>query len=235
MQKKIKKYIVNGKAKQFDSFAFKKLFDERYNKLGISKLEYEMKLGELLCVSHNAIHNWRFGNNGPSDIDIIKKLANYLEISDYELLLVDRKDDIIMKITERQKDSLKRIYDAIIEYLDRFRQTDGFNNYWSKLSQKGIDSKYIEGMIYDIAEKKQHKVELVLEKEYIDLYRLPVYEQLEEYVCDYLIQIYDGKLEYAYRFEAGVENKDGVREKRTTNEEYVLARKRINDILEVYM
>ena len=152
MQKKIKKYIVNGKAKQFDSFAFKKLFDERSNKLGISKLEYEMKLGELLCVSYNAIHNWRFGNNGPSDIDIIKKLANCLEICDYELLLVDRKDDIIMKITERQKDSLKRIYDAIIEYLDRFRQTDGFNNYWSKLSQKGIDSKYIEGMIYDIAE-----------------------------------------------------------------------------------
>ena len=85
-----------------------KITQKKYCKLNKIKVNVlENSLGDYVYVTDSAVHQWRFGNNGPSDIDIIKKLANCLEICDYELLLVDRKDDIIMKITERQKDSLE--------------------------------------------------------------------------------------------------------------------------------
>lgn len=130
MQKDTKNFIIDGKYMQFDSVSFKDLFTSGRKKADMSVLEYETELGEALSVSSNAIQNWRFGMNGPSDLETIKQLAECLDISDYMLLLKDGKENMIMQISERQKDSLKRIYDAVIEYLDKFQQSDGFNNYW---------------------------------------------------------------------------------------------------------
>lgn len=235
MQKNIKNYNIDGKCMQFDSSSFREFFSAIRKKKCMSALEYEAELGESLCVSSSAIHNWRFGMNGPSDVETIKQLAVCLEITDYMLLLKNGKVKKTMQITERQKDSLKRVYDAVIEYLDTFQRTDGFNDYWYKLEEQGTKTDSIENLLYEIAEKEQHKVELVLAKEYIELYKLPVYGQLEEYVCDDLCEAYNGKLSYAYRFEAPVENVDGTRSGVTTSEDYTRALKKINDILENYM
>lgn len=235
MQKDTKNFIIDGKYVQFDSVSFKNLFTSGRKKADMSVLEYETELGEALSVSSNAIHNWRFGMNGPSDLETIKQLAECLDISDYMLLLKDGKENMIMQISKRQKDSLKRLYDAVIEYLDKFQQSDGFNNYWHGLCRQGVEPKNVENMLYEIAEAEQHKVELVLSKEYIELHELPVYSLLEEFVYDDLGETYNGKLSYAYRFEAGVENIDGTRDTLTTDEDYTLALKKINDILEAYM
>lgn len=230
-----KKYIVDGKKMQFDSNSFGSLFNKRCKTLGKTKTDYEIELGEVLNVTSGAIHNWRFGQNGPIDIETIKQLANYLEISDFRIMLKEVKENNNMQITERQKDSLKRIYEAIIEYLDHFIMTDGFNDYWHKLCNKGVKPENVEERLYEIAESAQHKVELVLDKEYIELYRLPAYNELKEYVIDDLCEIYNGKLSYAYRFEAGVENIDGTRTTRTTEEDYTYALKKINEIMEKLM
>lgn len=45
-----------------------------------------------------------------------------------------------MQISERQKDFLKRVYDTVIEYLDRLNMTDGFNGYWHKFCDQGVKS-----------------------------------------------------------------------------------------------
>lgn len=235
MKKDIKNYKIDGKNMQFDSVSFKTLFASNRERNGMSVMEYETELGEAIGVSGNAIHNWRFNMNGPSDVEIIKQLAKSLNLSDYQLLLKDGKENAAMQISERQKDSLKRVYDAVIEYLEEFQCSDGFNDYWHKLSRHGVDSKKVESMLYEIAENEQHKVELVLSKEYIELHNLPVYGQLEEYVYDYLGDTYNEKLSYAYRFEAGVEKIDGTRDTVTTEEDYTRALKKINDILEAYM
>lgn len=235
MKKNIKIYNIDGKCMQFDSVSFKDLFFSIRRKKGMSVLDFETELGETLSVSGSAIHSWRFGMNGPSDVEIIKQLAVCLEITDYMLLLKNGKENTTMQITERQKDSLKRVYDAVIEYLDTFQRTAGFNDYWFKLEEQGTNTEYIEELLYEIAEKEQHKVELVIAKEYIELYKLPVYGQLEEYACDDLCETYNGKLSYAYRFEAPVEKVDGTRDGVTTSEDYTRALKKINDILENYM
>ncbi len=226
MQKSIKNYIIDGRHMQFDSFSFKQLFTLARRKKDMSVLEYETELGEALDVSPSAVHSWRFGMNGPSDVKTIKKLADYMEISDYQLLLKDGMKKSEIQISERQKDSLKRVYDAIIDYLDEFQKSNGFNDYWSELSAQGNSPDFIEFMLYEIAEDEQHKVELVLSKEYIELHKLPVYEQLEEFVYDVLCEIYDGKLSYAYRFEALSECADGTRGGVTTQEDYTYAMKK---------
>ncbi len=235
MAKDIKIYKIDDKCYQFDSNAFNNFFSINCKKNGINKLELEADLGEELSVSHSAVHSWRFGENGPSDIETVMNIAKVLEISDHMLLLKERKENNNMQITERQKDSLKRIYDAIIDYLEHFQRSDGFNNYWHELCRQGIEPKYVEHKLYEIAEDSQHIVELVLLKEYIELHNLPIYEQLEEYVYDDLGDIYNGKLSYAYRFEAGVEKVDGTRDTVTTDEDYTQAIKKINDIMEMYM
>lgn len=234
MQRSTKKFNIDGKNVQFDSVAFGDFFTSYRKKVDISVEDYEIELGEALNVSSSAIHSWRFGVNGPSDIDTIKQLADILDVSNYMLLLKESEENKVMQISERQKDSLKRIYDAVIDYLDKFRKTDGFNDYWGKLSDECSDSTWIENMLYDIAEAEQHKVECILQKEYIELYRLPVYGQLEEFVYDDLTETYNGKLSYAYRFEAPVENEDGSRGL-TTYEDYILALKNINSIMGNYM
>lgn len=235
MQKDTKVFNIDGKSMQFDSVSFKAIFSAKCKKLCMKVLDYENELGDSLSVSSNAIHNWRFGMNGPSDVETIKQLAVCLEIADYMLLMKNGKGKTVMQISERQKDSLKRIYDAVIEYLDLFQRTDGFNDYWHQFSGRGDELEQIENMLYEIAEKEQHKVELILAKEYIEIHKLPVYGQLEEYVCDDLCETYNGKLSYAYRFEAPVENIDGIRSVVTTSEDYTHALKKINDILENYM
>lgn len=154
MQKDTKIFKIDGKNVQFDSASFKELFISCRKKAGMSVLEYETELGESLCVSTNAIHNWRFGMNGPPDVETIKQLAACLGISDYKLLLKDGKENVVMQISERQKDSLKRIYDAVIEYLDKFQRTDGFNDYWHKTCDQGVEPKYVEVMLYEIAEEE---------------------------------------------------------------------------------
>lgn len=72
MQKDTKNFMIDGKNMQFDSVSFKDLFTSGRKKAGMSVLEYETELGEALNVSSNAIHNWSFGMNGPSDLETIK-------------------------------------------------------------------------------------------------------------------------------------------------------------------
>lgn len=235
MQKETKAYMIDGCKMQFDSNFFRKLFASNRRKKGISVLDYEMKLGESIGVSSNAIHNWRFGVNAPSDVEFIRDLASCLGLGEYKLLLEERKETMAMQITERQKNSLKRIYDAVVEYLDAFQNTDGFNEYWHELSEHGLNSRQIEDKLYSIAETEQHKVQLVLDKEYIEIHKLEVYNKLEEYVYDDLCDIYNGKLSYAYRFEASAMNADGTRMGVTTGEDYTQALKKINSIIEPYM
>ena len=50
-----------------------------------------------------------------------------------------------------------------------------------------------------------------------------------------LWQIYDGKLDYACRFEAGVENVDGTRDTVTTDEDYQRYYKKLCEIIKKYL
>lgn len=241
MEKKLKVYKLEGKEYTFNTDAFKSLFKDfksitkkKTNKK-ITNEDLEYKISEFVNIGRDAVHAWYCRKNAPADIEFVKKLAEFFELQDFHLLLLEKKGEVTMQITERQKDSLKRIYDAIIDYLEKFQKTDGFNDLWFDFREQGYQDKHIESKLYDIAEDEQYKVILVVKKEYIELHRLPVYNQIVDYVQDTLTEIYNGKLSYAYRFEAGPQDPEGKVWIKTTCEDYGMALREIHNILYEYM
>ena len=51
--------------------------------------EYEDKFIKCIGVSESALKQWKAGNNGVSDLDRVKEIANFLGMSNYKDLLID--------------------------------------------------------------------------------------------------------------------------------------------------
>ena len=162
---------------------------------------------------------------------MIKILSDIFKIEYKNLLKEIRKDIPKMKYEQCQLESIKRIYDAIIIFLEKFLNTDGFNDLWIEFIDKGINNEFIEDKLYDYAMKQIDNVNLILKQEYFYLHNLSIYDNLNTFINDDLINTFDGKLSYAYRFESLVEDKNGNRGT-TTSEDYLKALNKINGIIE---
>lgn len=220
-------FEMNNEKYQFNPLAFNQCINQHSKKNGIKKGKIEDLLAEKLFVSSSAIHNWRFGSNGPASIELVKNIAKHLKI-DYMTLLKRYKEiEKMGKFSTLQIESLKRVYDAIIDFLDDFDKTDGFTGtLWYEFQRKGSNNP--EDDIYDYAQNKIEKVQKVLLKEYFYLHDTEVYEELSEYIENDLYDTFDGKLGYAYRFEAIPDGNP------TTFDDYSKALQRINEIIEKY-
>ena len=73
------------------------------------------------------------------------------------------------------------------------------------------------------------KVNLVLDQEYFDLHDCDIYDELSEFVSQDLYNTYDGKISYAYRFEAIPDGNP------TTGEDYEKAMTKLNTIVCKYV
>ena len=188
----------------------------------------EDDLASYLSVSISAIKNWKQGYNS-TDISTLEKAAKYLNVETESFLaefLPKEKNMSINEsfiLTEKQNDSVKKVYDSIIEFLDEFYKTDGFNDLWYVYKDNG--SRHPEDDLYEYAQKCINKVYLCLDKEYFYLHDLKIYDSLEYFIYNDLEETYNGKLEYAYRFEAQVDGNP------TTREDYYKALENINSII----
>lgn len=231
--KKTRIFKIEDVDYQFDFQSFKIYVDgyvKRYKDKGanIKKAKVFEYIVEKANVTPEAVKQWYYGNNGPSDLAIIQKAAEVLEITDYlNLMRVANKGEKML-LNSLQMESLKRIYDDIIEYLEDFYQTDGFTGaLWYEFERRG--SKDPEDDIYEYAEDRWGKVLLRIKKEYFYLHNADVYGDILEYSENDLLDIFDGKLGYAYRFEAYPEDNP------TTEDDYNKALKRLNEIVEKYI
>ena len=174
------------------------------------------------------LHNWRFRKNGPSDVEMLIKIAKTLGLSDWTLLTKEIDGGNTMtQLTERQKNAAKRIYDVCIWFLSEFSNTDGFNDYWYKFKDAGSTDP--EEDIYELVQKKMDKVGMVLDQEYFDLHGHEIYDEFCEFASEELSDTYNGKLSYAYRFEAIPDGHP------TTSEDYDRAMKALNAIIDKYL
>ena len=123
--------------------------------------------------------------------------------------------------------SQKRIYDICIWFLDQFYLTDGFNDYWYKFKDAGANNPEFE--INNLVDSYMYKIFLVIKQEYFDLHDCDIYDELYEFVNNDLYDIYEGKVSYAYRFEAIPDGNP------TTSEDYSQAMNRLNSIIEKYI
>lgn len=181
-------------------------------------------LSDTLHLTRNAINNWYFKKNGPSEFIMIKSLAYFFECEYICFLTEVKEDKEITEYSNLQLNSLKKIYDVIIEFLDEFRNTGGFTTtLWYEFSRRGYED--VESELYDYVESRLERINLVAKQEYFYLHNLLIYKQILEYCENDLYDTFDGKLEYAYRFEAIPEGHP------TTDEDYYKALNKINDII----
>lgn len=227
--KETKIFEYNGMRYRFDSQSFKHYVKqyERNKELKLTDIFQEIAVNA--CVSPEAVKQWYYGYNGPSEMRMIFEIARSLHIDDHLKLMKKVKENIEMKdLNSLQTESLKRIYDSIIDYLNDFNNTDGFTGtLWHEFFDKG--SKDPEHDIYDYAEDKMRIVQSIIQKEYFYLRDTEVYAAICEYADNDLYDIFEGKLSYGYRFEAQSNGNP------TTIEDYNKALLRLNEIIEEYV
>lgn len=219
-----RKIKIGEKEYYFNFKNFIMIFDNycRKNKLKKGNLEEDLSL--FVNKDASTIHNWRNSTSGPSDLDTIKLIADYFKV-EYESLL-ERRCGAMKKLEDVQLMSIKRIYDEIINYLEEFNDSNGFNDYWFDLD---IEKSNREGALCDIALAKVNKVIVSYKKEYMFLNNTKIYEELGNYIFNDLYDIFDNKLSYAYRFEAETNGNP------TTDEDYYKAISEINKIIDKYV
>ena len=98
---------------------------------------------------------------------------------------------------------------------------------WYDLEAKG--SKDPESDMYDYIQGLEEKILLVFRQEYFYLHDTPIYNELLNFMDEDLGETYNGKLGYAYRFEAVPEGNP------TTEDDYVKAMDKLNSIIEKYI
>lgn len=231
-----KSFDIEGEKYQFNKEAFR-LIQKGMKKSGESGEAFQTRIAEKLNVSTHTVHNWLYGSGGPSDIEMIKNLALVIGDINYKALLQERKEGCEgMKITDRQLDSLKRIYDAVIDYLGEFMETNGFSSYWIDEEAYLLSSNYDrEARVEEIVDNAINKVIYTVKKEFFELHNLEIYEQIEDFLYDKLYESISGKkTEPFYRMEHGEERADGTRILQV-EEEYLLILDGFNSLLEPYM
>lgn len=221
----IKKYKLENEEYMFNFLTFNDFFDKKRKKEKLKVKDLEIDLAKQIFKSSDAIHNWRLKINAPSDLETIKLISEYFNIKDYKIFLLKKENLEMKQLTHLQILSIHRIYNHILDFLDEFNESNGFNDYW-RSSKNSSDQ---ESKLYDIALLKVEKVILSYKKEYPLLKNLKIYLELGNYIYNDLYETFDGKLSYAYRFEAI--SSDGV----TTEEDYSRALNKINAIIDKYM
>lgn len=215
------KFRIEDKDYCFNFSSFKNAFNNYHKAKKLNVGKAEQKIADELYVTSSAVHNWRYKKNGIADLETVKKLGDLFNI-DYMILLEESREDIMKeKYTDLQIQSIKRIYDEVIDFLYCFSETDGFNNLWMKYADDGVPKKLIENTIYEFADAEIRKIDARLQKEFFYLHGLGIYDALYDYIWEDLINTYDGKCSYAYRFEAIG----------TTDKDYLKALNKLNDIV----
>lgn len=146
--------VIDGKEYIFNSEAFNSDYKKCYKFAKLSntyesELQYSEDFAEELHVSSSAVKNWRLGNNGISDLDTVKMIANKFR-RNYQEYLIERKEKAEEKqmknenksdriIDETEKNAVRNIYHAFVDYMDVFEQTAG-NTYFDMTPYSSQDS-----------------------------------------------------------------------------------------------
>lgn len=191
----------------------------------LTRTELKEQIASKCFVSASAVNNWLCKKNGPGDMETIKNIADALETTVDELIVsVDNKDGketTMGCLSDRQREAVRRIYVGITTFLDEFQSSDGFGNYYC-LGAYDIKINNRDEM-YEMIDKKIDKLLLLLKCEYLDLQGCEIYTELYDFIQEDLINIYDGKVDYAYRFENG-----------GTSEDYSKASSKLVEIINKY-
>ncbi|MBO4864184.1 MAG: hypothetical protein J5517_07450 [Eubacterium sp.] len=230
MSQETRTFHIDGSDYSFNFSAFGRFFKSYRAGTKRNITETEQAIADALSLSREAIHSWRFEKNGPSDIEVIKSMAEFLNISDYRILLIKKIGEQNMTANDRILDSLKRIYDAVILYLDYFDTSFAYLTDFYDFKEAGLSDDEARNEIYGVASDSLHEVEIVLQQEYIILHKLDIYSNLESFISRDLCDIWDLKLNYEDKRDQITDDNDGM----YCHERYEVVYNRLNEIMSEY-
>ncbi len=228
-------YIIDGNGMVFDKDSFRRLFNSYCKSHKLNYSDAEQEIADKIPVSKETIHKWRGSSINPNDDTTIKKLAKAMEITDFRVLLatvdkgekmdIDDENVVVEKYTDRQITAIKKIYDSCVWFLNEFNKSNGFNDYWDTFKEDPNP----EQAIIKYADDLLDKVGLVVDQEYFDLRGTEIYNELSEFACIDLTDIYYTKVSHEYRYEAITDGNP------TTNDDYSKALHKLNTIIKIFM
>ena len=77
MSKETRTFHIDGIDYSFNFSAFKRFFKTYQMSRKITVTDAERSIADILHLSADTIHGWRFANNGPADIETIKILGDF--------------------------------------------------------------------------------------------------------------------------------------------------------------
>ncbi len=224
MKKAIKLYEEEGTKYQFDSEKFKVLINQKKLSMNKShkkttKVEIMENIAGEMCVSTEAIKNWMYGYNGPSDLEQVKKIGDFFE-TDYHFLL-NKEEDTMSTATINTFDGstqalytrerVREIYAACLNYVNRgaYHQSeisDAYDFYEDGLKSGAV----IPGLMRAASEELFPALDSI--RDLLKEYMLDIPESFYDRVYNYTCERQDAMIDY-YRFNYSPEDKeDGQKE-----------------------
>ena len=189
----LKTYYEDGIAKRFYKEAYSRSVMLEARKTGKTISEVEQSIADQVCKNTNTVHGWRFeSNGGPSDIETVKDLGRMLCGNSDAFLTTVLEEMTMTKLSERQLNAFKRVYDEAKKFILDYYDTDGFCDYKQEELEKAMDAlpdtdnideisfahAQAMGKAEDRAWKHLRRVLFALEQEYFDLHGTDLYDEL---------------------------------------------------------
>lgn len=225
--KSVKKYIIKEEEYVFDREALKSALRDVSKRNKITKEKLIDELVEKDVSTRDTIKNWQYGKSSPASKEEILNIADALDIDEMRLLKKCGGEEKVERLNERQLAAAKRIYDIAIWFLEEFNNTDGFTSIEVDYRAAGYDDP--KEARADRVDEMRRKVDLVISQEYFDLHDHEIYDDFCEFAAEDLLDIYNGKLDFGYRFGAHPEGSHP-----TVWDDYEKAMQHLNQIVERY-
>ena len=220
--KAIKLYEEEGTKYQFDSEKFKVLINQK--KLSLNKTHKKTTKAEIMesiaaemCVSTEAIKNWMYGYNGPSDLEQVKKIGDYFE-TDYHFLL-NKEEDTVSTATINTfdgstqalytREKVREIYSACLYYLNRgaYHQDKIFEAY--DFYKDGLmPGAAVPELMRAASDELFPALDAI--RELLKKYMLDIPENFYDKVYNYTCERQDAMIDY-YRFHYTPEDKEKIK------------------------
>ncbi len=195
MQKTVKTYNEEGVKYQFDSkkmlmYANQMKSDLQMQGRKLNKSQIMKELAEKLYISEDAVKSWMYGNNGPSDLEQVKLVANYFGVEYHQLLDKEEKEMTTVSgfngmanevQNQYTKDKVREIYGVLLDCI-----STAMNYYYTEEAdymsqQSGEEYEAANRSNYQDSDEACGKVLDLIKRQMLDIPE-NLYNQVEQYV-----------------------------------------------------
>lgn len=172
-------YTENDVRYVFSTSAFSDLVKEKYKESRVTsepltKEQIWEALADITCKSSESVKKWGKGDNGPSDIEVVKDIAKYFEV-DFHALLTTTENSSGRTVPEiygkDEKSIVMQFYSILTDFIYDYVCTNN-TCYAIKHQSQTLTTEDVDGYIYDIYRQLDKIALSVSDKTYDKLHRI---------------------------------------------------------------